>query len=253
MKDTSLNILTGATENYALSLACLLISAYESNPQVNITACLVNWTKTLSEAFQKQFPKTDFRMVYAEIKFHDEGKSGDVLRLKVEWIHEHYLKMPSPFLWIDADSLVFNKAEPLLEKLKSHHILLSYRKELTPYFKFNLSTLAFSKTKDPDLVMKFLDEFMKNAYESKNAVDWYHDQWAFYLTLQSFPLNVYALSEKENSLNGNPNTIVYSKKNPFSIMAKTHSETLSDLQAKMNMPQRYGKRFYTSAEVEMIE
>ena len=205
-------VVTIATEDYSNNMNYLLGSLKHTNPNVMVIVYYIGWRDALIIDFKRNYPNYYFE----EIKYENYTKS-DIIKLKVKLQHDTYFKYKLQFIWIDADSIVLQNLNELFDKTKEYNLICYYRPNEEFYMKFAVGVIAFGLSNDPK-IQKLNEEFIKKYYDkcqiTEGYNDWFHDQTSLFETYQTYEhiINLYALSEREHSINDTIETIIYSRR-----------------------------------------
>jgi glycosyltransferase involved in cell wall biosynthesis len=244
-------IVTFATIDYSNMLSLLLNSIYTQtrNRDINggiitVVFCL-NWKKQHRDLFMQRYKDTGVLFVPHNVPIRSKN---DILKVKVNLIKDCYTKLNQDFIWVDADSIILKDLTPLYDIFEQNRqqILVLQRPEAkTEYEKVALGVLGIAKhrlsTKDESLliedpILAFLKLWSQKveqncksttdvavmdgvihpnragATSNNTTVDWFADQIGFYQAMKECQLLVHSLTGEEHSINGNENTIIYSRR-----------------------------------------
>jgi hypothetical protein len=217
-------IVSFSTENYRQWLCSLLASYKFSNPEGKAMIFCVGWHKEIIQSFEKHYPGYRF-IDYPMSKqiAHDVRagqRSGELLRLKPYLLMKTYEKVrPQPVLWVDADTLILKNIQPLLDVLKSdkYDFMTMYRSaKKSAYERFNVTALGFCLT---EAGHTFLKLYNKLTQVSKGYENWFQEQLSLYEAFDQSEVKprLYMMSDLESSLEGNPDSIIVSRRNTVNI------------------------------------
>jgi len=206
LKTTVMNkqrfIATCATANYAQSLNYLLSSIQSTNPNEHVIIHAINWPNSLYNNFTSAYPNNWF------IKYDiNDINPGNILKVKVElqknlW-HTHNI----PYIWIDADSIVLKPLDPIFAKINDHDLVCYHRQNNPVHTKFAVGVIAFG-LHTPVIIDNYYSHTISNA----GFNNWFYDQIGLHETFIKHNPSLYSLTENEHSINGNTDTIIFSRR-----------------------------------------
>ncbi len=228
-------LVTCATFNY-LDMLCLLLASHRaSNPDIPLAVHAIGWPEAHLQRARQLYPNATFH-AHADLQ---EGepmemkgpvpRSAAILKLKVSLLHESYHSSDTAVTWVDADTLLLQSVEPLLERVAAAgDFAVTYRARKRAHARFAVAVLSFMRT---DGAARLLDRYMQLTQQSAgttkrkpgNEVAWFHDQLALWeawrelsrgmlgLPRRGAPVMV-PLSEREHSIDGSTDAIFVSRR-----------------------------------------
>jgi len=228
-------LLTCATWNYRHLLQPLLASHHASNPSKTLNVHAIDWPEDELSAAAAAFPHARFHP--CELPSDDERpemlgpvpRSAAILKLKVQLLHQHYHNTNTPVIWVDADTLLLESVDPLLQRVEGHgDFAVTYRRKKRNHAKFAVAVLCFTRTAAAEAL---LNAYADNTAHStglvkRSATDgvaWFHDQLALWdayraqkrswISLsRANTAKLVALTDTEHSIDGKTNAVFVSRR-----------------------------------------
>jgi len=228
-------LITCATWNYWDLLQPLLISHNASNPDRTLHVHAIDWPSEAITSASETYPNARFYPCTPpspDGKFETLGpvpRSAAILKLKVQLLKEHYDKTDEPVIWVDADTLLLESIDPLLQRVQDNgDFAVTYRSNKRNHAKFAVAVLCFTRTKAAKTLLEAYaaDTEASTGLVKKSSTDgvaWFHDQLALWecYRLQSrywFGLpkkggpRLVPLTEAEHSIDGSTDAIFASRR-----------------------------------------
>ncbi|NND90872.1 MAG: hypothetical protein HKN42_08390 [Granulosicoccus sp.] len=228
-------LVTCATFNYLDMLCTLLASHRASNPHVPLAVHAIGWPEQYLSAARSLYPHATFH-AHADSPgdrpMEMKGpvpRSADILRMKVQLLHDAYHASTGAVTWVDADTLLLSSIDPLLERIeKAGDFAVTYRARKRQHARFAVAVLSFMRTEKAErLLSRYAQIAQQTAGTRKrkpgNQVAWFHDQLALWqawqeqsrgllgLPRRNAPRMV-ALTAREHSIDGATDAIFVSRR-----------------------------------------
>lgn len=228
-------LVTCATFNYLDMLSLLLATHRASNPDVPLVVHAIGWPEAYVRAARELYPNVRFE-AHADL---DDGepmemkgpvpRSAAILRLKVRLLHESYHSCQEPVTWVDADTLLLEPLQPLLQRIAAEgDFAVTYRSRKRAHARFAVAVLSFMRT---DKAARLLDRYSQIAQQTSGTVKrkpgsevaWFHDQLALWQAWQELSRGflglprreaprLVSLSDQEHSIDGSTDAIFVSRR-----------------------------------------
>ncbi len=228
-------LVTCATWNYWDLLQPLLISHQHSNPNHTLHVHAIDWPNDARENAAHRFPHATF--IHCPFP-EDTGpietlgpvpRSAAILKLKVRLLKKHYDNTTGPVIWVDADTLLLDPIEPLLQRLQSTgDFAVTYRHKKRNHAKFAVAVLCFTRSEQAENLLNAYVEGTEASAglvkkSSNDGVAWFHDQLALWQAYSEqsrywFGLpkpggaRLMALLDSEHSIDGSADAIFVSRR-----------------------------------------
>jgi len=200
-------LLTFATKNYAHWLDLLLRSYRKTNPGRRAKIYLIMDKEDFDQYQSDDLFEFHWIPAYESLDMTvKKGKIKAALRLKTsiilwELIDNHGEK----FIWCDADCIVLNDIEPLLNKLDEYNFLATMR-PWKPIDQQKLSAGVMG-IRSNRLMVEFFAKASRHVWGHWEG--WYSDQLNIYKNMPD-KMKFYSLTEQEHSLKNTKHTIIMS-------------------------------------------